>query len=344
MHIGFPPPPSVASVEVAAGGGPRSTADGFRAVRTVPLQRLDLANELRQIAAASRGTLGVHVVHVETRAAAGVNDADWYPMMSVYKLPIAVHVLRQAEAGHLDLVKTVTLRRDDRRSGFSPLARQIETDGPQTMTLRNLLSAILRVSDNTASDRVLRETGGPAAVAATLRELRIDGVDVSRSELEFAADYYGAKIPVPYSLERFIDATDRVPPAARRRAAAAYLADRRDSARPRAFADLLVRLRRGELLTGENTAWVIGEMSEMHTRDTRLRAGLPPGTAAALRPGTSGETDGVRAAHNDNAIVTLPDGSHLVIAAFLKGSKGTDADRDGVLARVARAAYDWATR
>jgi len=189
---------------------------------------------------------------------------------------------------------------------------------------------------------VLRETGGPAAVAATLRELRIDGVDISRSELEFAADYYGAKIPVPYSLERFIDATERVPPAARRRAAAAYLADR-DSARPRAFADLLVRLRRGELLSGENTAWVIGEMSEMHTRDTRLRAGLPLGTAAALRPGTSGETDGVRAAHNDNAIVTLADGSHLVIAAFLKGSKGTDADRDAVLARVARAAHVWAT-
>ena len=326
------------------GGGPRSIAYGFRAVRTAPQPRPDLANELRQIAAASGGTLGVRVVHAETRAAAGVNDDDWYPMMSAYKLPIAIHALRQAEAGRLNLAKTVTLGTDDRRPGFSPLARLIEKDGPQTMTLRDLLSAILRVSDNTASDRVLREIGGPPAVAATLRELRIDGVDVSRSELQFAADYYGVKIPAPYSLERFIDATERVPPAARRRAAAAYLADRRDAAQPRAFADLLVRFHRGELLTGENTAWVIGEMREMHARDTRLRAGLPPGTAAALRPGTSGETDGVRAAHNDNAIVTLPDGSHLVIAAFLKGSKGTDADRDAVLARVARVAYAWATR
>ena len=67
------------------------------------------------------------------------------------------------------------------------------------------------------------------------------------------------------------------------------------------------------------------------------------GTFAALRPGTSGETAGVRAAHNDNAIVRLPDGRHLAIAAFLKGSRGTEEQRDAVLASVARAAYVWAT-
>ena len=40
--------------------------------------------------------------------------------------------------------------------------------------------------------------------------------------------------------------------------------------------------------------------------------------------------------------MTLPDGTHLVIAAFLKGAKGTDAKRDGVLASTARIAYQWA--
>jgi beta-lactamase class A len=99
---------------------------------------------------------------------------------------------------------------------------------------------------------------------------------------------------------------------------------------------------RGELLDKENTDWLLSEMSEMHTRDTRLRAGLPAGTFAALRPGTSGETDGVRAAHNDTGIVRLPDGSHLVIVALLKGAKGSDGERDAVLAQVAHVAYEWA--
>jgi hypothetical protein len=62
-----------------------------------------------------------------------------------------------------------------------------------------------------------------------------------------------------------------------------------------------------------------------------------------LRPGTSGETDGVRAATNDNAIVVLPDGRHLIVSAFLKRASGSDAQRNAVLADVARAAYAWAT-
>lgn len=304
--------------------------------------RVDLSDALRRVAAGAPGTLGVRVVHVERGVARGVSEDDRFPMMSVYKLPIAVHVLRQSQSGVLDLSKRLTLEAADRRPGFSPLARTIEERGPQVLSLRDLLSAIVRVSDNTASDRLLREAGGPAAVAATLRELRIDGVDVSRYELEFAADYYGVPIPSPYSLDRFAESVERASTASRRRAAAKYLSDTRDTASPRGFADLLTRLVRGELLNKENTEWLVSEMSEMHTRDTRLRAGLPEGTFAALRPGTSGETEGVRAAHNDTGIVRLPDGSHLVIVALMKGARGPEGERDAVLAQVARVAYEWA--
>ena len=324
------------------GGGPRAIAYGFRAARTAPAARVDLALELRRLAATAPGTLGVRVVHVETGAALGVNDDNWFPMMSVYKLPIAIHALQLSQTGKLDLANRVVLGPDDRRPGFSPIARTIEKSGPQTTTVRELLSAIIRLSDNTASDRLLREVGGPTAVAAALQQLRIDGVDVSRYEVEFAADYYGVKVPAPYSLDRFIESVERVSAATRARAAEAYVTDRRDSTQPRGFADLLTRLVRGELLNRQNTDWLLSEMSEMHSRDTRLRAGLPAGALVALRPGTSGETGGVRAAHNDTGVVTLPDGSHLVITAFLKRSNGPEDQRDGTLARVARVSYDWA--
>ena len=279
-----------------------------------------------------------------TGATAGVNDSAWFPMMSVYKLPIAIHALRMAEQGRLDLATSVTLSTEDRRSGFSPLARTIEEKGPQVLSVKELLSSLMRISDNTASDKLLRLAGGPHAVEGTLRSLNVAGISVDRYELEFAADYYGvccAQRETPFSLDRFAAAAEKVPVARRRRAAAAFLRDRRDSAQPKGMATLLARLVRGALLNATNTAWLIGEMSEMHTRDTRLRAGLPAGTFAALRPGTSGETEGIRAAHNDNAIVKLPDGRYLVIAAFMKGARGTEAQRDATLASVACAAYEW---
>jgi beta-lactamase class A len=309
-------------------------------------QPAGLGAELSKIAASAPGTLGARVVHVESGDGAGVNGAEWFPMMSVYKLPIVIHALREAERGKLNPASSVRLTSEDRRPGLSPLARRIAEEGPLELTLRELISSIVRISDNTASDALLRTVGGPQAVRTTLDELRVRGIDVSRYELEFAADYHGVCCVdrmKPFSLEQFLAAVERVAPAARRKAANAFVSDRRDSAQPDGMADLLARLTRGELLNAEHTRWLLDEMAEMHTRDTRLRAGLPPGTRASLRPGTSGETDGMRAAHNDNAIVRLPDGrGHLVIAAFLKRARGTDVQRDETLAKVARAAYQWA--
>ena len=190
-------------------------------------------------------------------------------------------------------------------------------------------------------------TGGPAAVAETLRSLKLADVDVSRYELEFAADYFGVccvKDMRPFVLEKFAAAVEAVPADVRARAAKAYESDARDSATPAGFTGLLSRLQRGELLNQASTSWLLDQMQQMHARDGRIRAGLPKGTQAALRPGTSGITGGIRAAHNDAAIVTLPAGrGHLAIAVFIKGSVGTEDARDAAIARIARAAYAWAT-
>jgi formylglycine-generating enzyme required for sulfatase activity len=180
------------------GGGPRSIAYGFRAVRTQPRPRVDLEAELRRIAASAPGVLGAAVIEVESGAGASVHAADWFPMMSVYKLPIAIHALRATAAGKFDLDARITLTTADRRPGLSPISRRIEQSGPQTLTGRELLSSMIRISDNAASDRLLRAVGGPSAVAATLRELGIAGIDISRYEAEFAADYYGVPRDAPF--------------------------------------------------------------------------------------------------------------------------------------------------
>lgn len=68
--------------------------------------------------------------------------------------------------------------------------------------------------------------------------------------------------------------------------------------------------------------------------DTRIKARLPAGTAVAHKPGTSS------AATNDIGLITLPDGRRLAIAVFLTDAKAPEADRDAVIARIARAVYD----
>ena len=59
-------------------------------------------------------------------------------------------------------------------------------------------------------------------------------------------------------------------------------------------------------------------------------------TLCLVRPGAAGVT----AATNDIGIMTLPDGRHLAVAVFLTDSRGDDAARDKIIARVGRAAWE----
>ena len=74
-------------------------------------------------------------------------------------------------------------------------------------------------------------------------------------------------------------------------------------------------------------------MRRCATGDRRLRAGLPKGTEVADKTGTS------RTCANDAGILTLPDGTHLVVAVFTRGGKDA-ATREAAIASVARAAWE----
>src|SRR5215218_7333093 len=58
-----------------------------------------LQSELAKIAEAAKGRVGVGAVLVETDEAAYLDRSGHYPMQSVYKLPIAMAVLKMIDEG-----------------------------------------------------------------------------------------------------------------------------------------------------------------------------------------------------------------------------------------------------
>jgi len=67
---------------------------------------------------------------------------------------------------------------------------------------------------------------------------------------------------------------------------------------------------------------------------------LPAGTVVAHRPGTGNDNEGVNLCTNDVGIATLPNGSHLLIAVFIKGSNRDIAAREQTIARITRVLYE----
>lgn len=316
---------------------------------TTPAAADTRAATLAAIAEEAGGVVGVGALHVESGQRASVRGGERFPMASVYKLPIAIAFLRDVDAERASLDQTVSYGASDLRPGLanSTINARLRA-GAATATARELLAAMMMESDNTASDLVLRLAGGPGGVMARLREAGVEGMDVSRPEGQMALDYWGVANPPKASqwdLETFTRLRAQVTPAERRAAAERFASDPRDTAAPDGMATLLARLQKGELLGVGSTRVVLDLMTRTTTGPQRIKGQLPAGTPVAHKTGTGGDTAGVNCCTNDVGIVTLPDGTHLAVAVFVRSSPRDLAARERAIARIARAAYDsWTAR
>lgn len=301
----------------------------------------EIERAIQRFAAIPGGTVGISAIHIETGERIRVNGDQRFPMASTYKLPIALQLLHRVELKEVRLNDTVTLTPRDFRPGHSPLA-DFAAGTPLTLTVERLLQLMLGESDNTASDAIMRLANGPEAVTRRLRELSIKDVDVNRYEVQVISALYGVEeLPPESEWSRELFQKLYVESSKGKRAAITenFLKDTRDTATPDDFANLLVRVYRGETVNAENTARVLQIMTATTTGPARLKALLPAGTPLAHKTG-SWEVVGTI---NDAGIITLPGGAgHIAIAVFVKASSPEATDKsERAIAEIGRTVYDY---
>ncbi|HST52603.1 MAG TPA: class A beta-lactamase, subclass A2 [Pyrinomonadaceae bacterium] len=270
-----------------------------------------LRGEFQKIAPDAKGRVGAAVMLLESGESADLSGDEHFPMHSVYKLPIAMAVLRQVDRGELKLDQTVKVERSDfvREGMYSPI-RDKNPNGAQ-LTVAELLRYAVSESDGTASDVLLKLAGGAGSVMAFLKEIKVSGINVVNSEKEIGRDWQ-----TQYE----------------------------NWATPKAAVELLAALQAGRGLSADSRALLLKLTTESLPGAKRLKGQLPAGTIVAHKTGTGGTRDGITSATNDIGIITLPDGRHLAVAVFVSDSKADEATREAVIARIAKAAWDWAAR
>jgi beta-lactamase class A len=266
-----------------------------------------LAGQFEALAVPAQGKVGAAAVLVETGEAVSIEGNTRFPMQSVYKFPIGMAILHQVDRGALRLDLSVTVSPAD----FVPTGvySGIRDRFPKgvTMHLRDLLRFMISDSDGTASDVLLRMAGGPAAVTEYLQALGIHGIAVATSEKEMAQG---------------------------------PMVQYRNWATPLAMTSLLVKFQGGAGLSSASRALLMQWMTGSPTGPRRLKGLLPTGTPVAHKTGTSGTSNGLTRATNDSGLITLPDGRHLAISVFVSDSTAPEATREGVIAKIARAAWN----
>lgn len=317
----------------------------YRGQNTVPVEGITvdsaaadsgaLDSAFTAIERESGGQLGVSAVVVENGRTVGHRDGEAFPMASTFKLPLALTVLAQVDSGRISLDDTVRLAPADYRLGPSPVTENLPAGGG-TVTVRRMLESMMMHSDNTATDALMRLAGGPQAVMAHLRTRGIEGLRVDRYEGQVFLDYNGITEPPPvtWTRERVQAWIDSVPQPQKQAARERFFADPRDTSTPDAFTALLVQLQRGEWISPTSRGFLLDAMRRSPTGTRRIRAGVPQGTEVADKTGTIGRIT------NDVALITLPDGTHVALAVFVRNSSRTNEQVEPSIAAAARAVYE----
>ncbi len=296
-----------------------------------------ISDALERIARRVGGNVGVSAIHLESGARITLNGDRPFPMASVSKIPMALEFLRLVDAGEIDLDATLVVPPEDFRPGHSPLASW-SGGRPVERTLDSLLALMIGVSDNTATDVILRLAGGPEAATRRVRDLGVGGVTVDRSEARTFADLSGIPEWVPESeLYRYayFRLRDSLPQAQRDAARERFGRDPRDNATPDGMAELLTRIHFGIGMSEASRARLLDIMAGSPSGPRRLKGLLPDSTRVAHKTGT------MAGAINDVGIITLPDGGgHLVVAAFVNTLHQSTRRRERTIAEASRLLYD----
>lgn len=290
-----------------------------------------LEREMARLAQPAGGVVGAAALHLETGRRVSLHGAERFPMASSYKVPIAIQILTRVERGELTLDQMIPIEPGDLHPGSGTLTDLFNKPG-LALSVRNLLELMLLISDNSATDVLLRLAGGPEAVTQRLRSLGIDGIQVNRPTALLIADHAG----VEWSPGQFLQLLRATTPDTRRAAAARFASDPRDTSTPDAMVDLLSRLHSGAALGPAMTDLLLDIMRRCRTGEARLKGFLPAGLEVAHKTGSIGATT------NDVGIIKLPDNAgHVAVAVFIKSSENETPARERAIAQIARAAYDY---
>lgn len=266
------------------------------------LLRVKFQEQVESVVAKADAVVGVAIRDLGGDQVFLYNADEVFPLASSIKIAILAEVLRQAAAGELSLDQRVLLASEDKVGGSGIL--QHLTDPALALSVRDLCVLMIVLSDNTATN-VLIDQVGMDRVNASLSAWGLGKTRLQRRMMDYEAARRGEE----------------------------------NIGTPAEMTDLLVRLRRGELLPEGETA-TLRQILGIY-KSGPLRQGIP---SEVVVENKAGSVEGVRC---DVGIVEIP-GRPYVISVMTKylpeGAAESRSSGERIISSISRLAYDYAGR
>jgi beta-lactamase class A len=128
--------------------------------QTLPEQALaqKLLARVKALDESLTGVLGVAAIDLNSGALIEYHGNTVFPQASSIKIPVLMQVYRSARAGKLRLDQPVSLQKSDIVGGSGHLKILLRSQ-PLTLTVRELATAMIETSDNTATNKLIAMVG-----------------------------------------------------------------------------------------------------------------------------------------------------------------------------------------
>jgi len=267
----------------------------------------EVLRDIGTLAAGFSGTLGLWARSLDSGEVIEWRATEAFPAASTIKLPILYEVFRQAGAGRFGLAETRTLAAGDQVGG-SGILKDL-TPGI-TLTIKDLATLMIVVSDNTATNMLI-DLVGLEAVNASCERLGLAGTRLEFPMQRAPQDAPSMNRSTPADLGRLMT-----------------LIARREVLTPRACDDMLAILDRQHF-----TDNITRRLAEF---DGYLEQGMPPAIVVGSKSGS------IRGTRNDVGYVRAH-GRRYVIAMMSKGCTDRrfyqDNEASVLLPKVSAAVY-----
>jgi beta-lactamase class A len=255
-----------------------------------------------------KGTVGLSILHLQSKERIEVNGNGHFPMQSVFKFPLAIAVFSEIDKNKLSLNQKMNLKKSDLLPNTHSPLRDKFPNGNPNISLKQILEATVSLSDNNGCDFLFRLMGGCQPVNNFIHRLGINDMAIVGTEEEMHKDN-----TLQY----------------------------KNYASPNAVTDLFALFVNKKTISTKSTEALTKMLIETSTAPNRIKGLLPKSTVVGHKSGWSGgDNKGFTEAINDTGIVYLPNGNSFIITILIKNTTEKSFKSDELAAKITKLAFD----
>ncbi len=291
---------------------------------------MDLQQKIETYIQEIDASFGISIKHLETKEEVNIQSERLFQMASVVKVPILATLFDMVHKGKIDLTQRIKILEEDYVPGsgvFKTMDSGIEP------TIKDLATMMIIVSDNLATDKILKVVGGANAVQEKMHSIGLKNINIKHSIWELLSLCVGASLR-PYTKEIAAEIIRRLDEGRYDLKGIVFRESTENNvSSPKEMSLLLEQIAMGNFQS-EECSKAIQDVLLKQQYQQRIGGLLPRNTTVANKTGSLGSM------FNDAGIVHLPSNKGVFVITVYSIGSSIEYKGDGPIANISKIAYE----